>query len=137
LYVFKLHTEYQCRSENVNVIKQIIQDLKRKDFWITTASEISKWFERKDKVEVKIEPRGESRVVLTVSNQGDKTINNLVIKVDLNQPATRITLNTEIIGTKLAKYEFDKTNKTVYLYINDLEKGESRTYYLDYTKPNA
>ena len=137
LYVFKLHTEYQCRPENVNVVRQIIKDLKQKYFWITTASEISKWFSKKDKIEVRVEPRGENRVVVTVSNPGDNTINSLVVKVDLNQPATRIKLSTEIIGTKLAKYEFDKVNKTVYLYINDLEKGESRTYYVDYTKPNA
>ena len=137
LYVFKMHTEYQCKPENVGVVKKLIKELKRRNFWITTASEISRWFERKDKVEVRVEPRGESRTVVTVSNPGDKTINSLVVKVDLNQPANRVSLSTEIIGTKMAKYEYDRTNRIVYLYINDLENGESRTYYLDYTKPNA
>ena len=137
LYVFKLHTEYQCRPENVGVVKKLIKELKRKNFWITTASEISRWFERKDKVEIRVEPRGENRTVVTVSNPGDKTVNSLVVKVNLNQPARRVSLSTEIIGTKIAKYEYDRTNHIVYLYINDLENGESRTYYLDYTKPNA
>jgi len=137
LYVFKLHTEYQCQPNNIGVVRKIIKELKKRNFWITTASKVSKWFARKDKVEIRVSSRGESRIVVTVSNSGDKTINSLVVQVDLNQPATRISLSTEIIGTKIAKYDFDKTNKKVYLYINDLEKGESRTYYLDYTKPNA
>ncbi len=137
LYVFKLHTEYQCKPENVGVVRKIIKDLMKKGFWITTASEINRWFERKDKVEIRVVPRGENRTVVTVSNPGDKTINSLVVKVDLNQPATRVKLSYEIIGTKVAKYEYDRTNNMVYIYINDLEQGESRTYYLDYTRPNA
>ena len=137
LYVFKLHTEYQCQPANIGVVRKIIRELKRRNFWMTTASEVSRWFARKNKVEVRVSARGESRVVVTVSNSGDKTISSLVVKVDLNQPATRVSLSTEIIGTKIAKYEFDKANNKIYLYINNLEKGESRTYYLDYTKPNA
>ena len=137
LYVFKLHTEYQCQPANIGVVRKIIKELKRRNFWMTTASEVSSWFARKNKVEVRVSARGESRVVVTVSNSGDKTISSLVVKVDLNQPATRVSLSTEIIGTKIAKYEFDKANNKIYLYINNLEKGESRTYYLDYTKPNA
>ncbi len=137
LYVFKMHTEYQSKPENIGVVKKLIKELKRKNFWITTASEVSKWFERKDKVEVRVEPRGENRTVVTVSNPGNKTINNLVVKVDLNQSARRVSLSTEIIGTKIAKYEYDRANNLVYLYINDLEKGESRTYYLDYIRPNS
>ncbi|MCH8170010.1 MAG: polysaccharide deacetylase family protein [Bacteroidetes bacterium] len=137
LYVFKMHTEYQCKPENIGVVRKVIKELKRKNFWITTASELSRWFERKDNVEVRVEPRGENRTVVTVSNPGDQTVNSLVVKVDLNQPARRVSLSSEIIGTKLAKYEYDKVNNIVYLYINDLEKGESRTYYLDYTLPNS
>jgi len=138
LYVFKMHTEYQAKPENIGVVRKIIKDLKRKKFWITTASEISRWFERKENVEVRVTARGESRTVVTVSNSGAQTINSLVVKVDLNQPgARRVLLSTEIIGTKLAKYKYDNAKNIVYLYINDLEKNESRTYYLDYTKPNS
>ena len=137
LYVFKMHTEYQCTPKNIGVVRKVIKELKRKKFWITTASELSRWFERKNNVEVKVEPRGESRTVITVSNPGNQTVNGLVVKVNLNQPARRVSLSSEIIGTKLAKFEYDKANNMVYLYINDLEKGESRTYYLDYTLPNS
>ena len=137
MYVFKMHTEYQCAPENVAVVKDVIQDLKKKNFWITTAEEINKWYEKKSDVEIRTEKRGPFRVALTVSNPGDYTANNLVVQVDLNAPAERITLSTEIIGTKKARFDYDKTNKIVYVYINDLEAGESRTYYLDYAQPNS
>ena len=36
LYVFKMHTEYQCKPENIGVVRKLIKELKRKNFWITT-----------------------------------------------------------------------------------------------------
>jgi hypothetical protein len=60
----------------------------------------------------------------------------MVIQLDMSEPAQQITLSTEIIGTKMAKYDYDRVSHIVYLYINDLGSGESRTYYLDYFKPN-
>ncbi|HQJ47487.1 MAG TPA: polysaccharide deacetylase family protein, partial [Ignavibacteriaceae bacterium] len=46
MYIFKVHTDYQCKSENIGVLRDIIKELKRKRFWITTASEIQKWYEK-------------------------------------------------------------------------------------------
>ncbi|MHB1687767.1 MAG: hypothetical protein ACYCVH_10370 [Ignavibacteriaceae bacterium] len=137
LYVLKMHPEYQLKPENIGVVKKVIDDLKKKKFWIATGAEIEHWWARRNYVEVKATKRGESRVALTVSNPGKETINGLVIQLDLNEAASSLSLSTEIIGTKTARYEYDKKSHIVYVYINDLESGESRTYYLDYKKPNA
>ncbi len=137
MYVFKMHTEYQCAPENIGVVKNVIDDLKKKNFWITTGEEIQKWYAEKNSVEIRTDKRGPNRVTLTVSNPGKSTASNLVVEVELNAPAQRISLSSEIIGTKKARFDYDKKGRIVYVYINDLEPNESRTYYIDYNQTNS
>lgn len=134
LFTSKFHTEYQCKPENVNVIKEIIQDLKKKNYWITTAEEIQQWFQKKDYVEIRTERRSNSRVTLKVSNPGESSISNLVVNIDLNEEASNISLDSEIIGTQLAKYKYIKGSTILYIYIDDLKPKESRTYFIDYER---
>ncbi len=137
MYIYKMHTDYQCTPDNINVAGEVIDELKKKNFWIATGDEIENWCARKNSVEIRTDKRGPSRVVLTISNPSKLTVNNLVIQVEINAAAKRITLDTEIIGTKRARFDYDKKNKLVYVYINDLRPNESRTYYLDYNRPDS
>ena len=137
LYLFKMHPEYQCRKDNVEVVKRIIDDLKKKNFWITTASRIENWWARRNYVEVRVSQRGDTRIALIVSNPGKHPINGLVIQVDMSRPVSNIKMSTEIIGTKLAKYDYNNQKRVLFVYINNLEPDESRTYYLDYDVPNT
>lgn len=134
MYILKLHTEYQCRSDYANVLKDVIKDLKKKKFWIATANEIQKWYEKRDYIEIKSDRRGKTRVALKVSNPGIEAINNLVIDLDLNDFAQNITIGSEIIGTKTASVKHSAGSQMVYLFIDDLKPGESRQYYIDYDK---
>lgn len=134
MYIFKVHTEYQCRKDYAPVIRDIIKDLKKKKFWITTAAEIQKWYEKRDYIEIKTDRRGKTRVTLKISNPGIDAINNLVIDLDLNDRAKNISLGSEIIGTKQASIKHNPGSQMVYLYIDNLKPGESRLYYLDYDK---
>jgi peptidoglycan/xylan/chitin deacetylase (PgdA/CDA1 family) len=137
MYIMKIHPEYQCKSEYINVIRQIIQDMKQKNFWITTASEIQNWYSKRNNVEIRADKKGESRVAVTISNPGPDMVSQFVIQVDLNDNADAVSLSTEIISTESTKYQHLKGSKVVNLFINNLKSGESRTYYLDYDKSNA
>ncbi len=137
MYIFKLHTEYQCRPENASVVGDVIKDLRKKKFWITTGSEIQKWYSKKDYVEIRVERRGETRIVLTISNPGDQKIDNLVVDVLLNDAAENISISTEIIGTEIPVIRNDKISKNLQLLINNLKGKESRIYYIDYDKVNV
>lgn len=137
MYLMKLHSNYQLQRDNVNVVKDLIKDLKSKKFWITTAEEIHNWWLRRNYAEVRIEKRGDTRIALTVSNPGEKTINDLVLEVFLNDNAENIKTSSEIIGTKKAKYSFDPERKMLYMYVDQLSSGESRIYYIDYDRTNS
>jgi peptidoglycan/xylan/chitin deacetylase (PgdA/CDA1 family) len=137
MYILKLHNDYQLRAENTRVVKDIIKDLKNKNFWITTAAEISEWSAKRSLVDIRVEKRGESRVVVRISNSGKSEVQRSTVQVDLNESATDIVINSEIIGTDPATFDYNKEKKTVILHISDLKAGESRIYYIDYSKRNV
>lgn len=134
LFVFKIHPQYQCASDHIAVITDVIKDLKRKNYWIATLSEVQEWYDKREYIELRTQKRGGTRVAITITNYGFSKINDLVLDVDINEKATNITLNTEIIGTKMAKYNHEDGSQFINLYIDELKKGESRTYYIDYDK---
>ncbi|MBT8377613.1 MAG: hypothetical protein KJN64_00125 [Ignavibacteria bacterium] len=137
LFVFKVHPQYQCTDENVTVVKDVINELKEKHFWIATLSEVQEWYDKREYVELSTQKRGSSRVVITITNYGISNINDLALDVDINENVTNIALNVEIIGTKMAKYNHQDESQFITLYIDELEKGESRTYYIDYDKVHS
>jgi len=137
LYILKMHTEYQCKKEYVNVIRDLIKKLKKKNYWIATADQIHDWWMRKNALQLKVEPRGLTRVVVTVSNPGDKKLRELGVDVNLNEDAKNISISSEIIGTKIPTYKYNPVNRVISLSVRDLEPKESRIYYIDYDKPNS
>ena len=132
MYLFKIHTDYQCKADYSNVVSEVVKELKKKKFWITTANEIQKWYEKRDYIEIRSDRRGKTRVALKVSNPGVEAINNLVIDIDLNDFAKNVTIGSEIIGTKTASVKHIAGSQMVYLFVDDLKPGESRQYYIDY-----
>lgn len=134
LYVLKLHTDYQLKSEFIRVVSDLIAELKSKNFWIASASDIQTWYEKKDYVEIKTEKRGNNRVAIKVSNPGNELINNLVIDIDLNEKVKNLILDSEIIGTRPASIKHNEGSQMLYLYIDKLDAGESRIYFIDYDK---
>ncbi len=136
LYLFKMHLNYQCTQQNIEVVRDVIRDIKSKDYWIATASEIAEWSDKKEFIELRTQKRGSSRVAVTITNYGNFKINYLVVDVDLNQKAEKVSLDTEIIGTKKAQFKHKDGSQFVFMSIDELAAGESRTYYIDYDKYN-
>ncbi len=132
LYVLKSHTAYQLQPQNIGVINSVIDDLQKKSFWIATASEISKWFNTKNQVEVSVKRMGSRRVRLTVSNSSEKLSEKIDIDADLSEVAQNIKLSAEIIGTKLPMFKKLNGGSLIRLTIENLKPHESRIYYIDY-----
>lgn len=134
MYILKVHTDYQCKDNYANVIKDVIRDLKKKSFWITTASEIQKWYQKRDNIEIIADRRGSTRVSLKVSNPGPEDVNNIMLDLDLNDKAYNVSIGSEIIGTKLAGVKHNPGSQMIYLYVDNIKAGETRLYYIDYDR---
>ena len=132
LYMLKSHSAYQLQPQNIAVINNIVDDLRKKNYWIATASEISSWFNTKAQIEVGIKRMGSRRVRLTVSNSGENLAEKIEIDADLSEKVNNIVLSAEIIGTKLPKFNKLNGGSLIRLTIDELKPHESRIYYIDY-----
>ena len=56
----------------------------------------------------------------------------ITVQVNLNKPVKNIEISSEIIGTTLPRYEFDEDTNILYLYLDELEANESRSYLVDF-----
>jgi peptidoglycan/xylan/chitin deacetylase (PgdA/CDA1 family) len=133
LFMFQPHTDYQLKPEYVHVAREVISDLKDKNFWITTPEEIANWYSKKNYIELKVDQRGPKRLSLRITNPGVELMEEVIINVQMNLPVEDLSISTEIIGVKPAGYKYDPEKNIIYLFVKDLEQGESRTYYLDYS----
>lgn len=137
LYVFKLHTEFQCQPQNLAVLTDLIKYIKLKNMWVASGNQIYNWWIKKNKVEMRVEPRGESRVTVSISNPGNELLKEIMLEIDLQLNVTNIAISSEIIGTIQPEYYFNPANRMLYLKIKEFKPGETRIYYIDYDKPKV
>jgi hypothetical protein len=137
LLIFNFHPEYQLQAKNVGVIEQIYNDLKKKNFWINYGSGIINWYQKRDQIQVKAEPRGRFRIALKISNPGTTAIENYTLNVDLNRKVKNVVMGSEIIGTKPVKVRHTAGDNMLYITVDKLNAGESRVYYVDFEDVRA
>jgi len=137
LLIFNFHPEYQLQDKNVGVTEQIYNDLKNKNFWINYGSGIINWYQKRDLIEIKAEPRGRYRIALKISNPGKTPIENFTFDVDLNKKVKNVVLGSEMIGTKMVKVKHTTGDNMLYITVDKLNPGESRVYYVDFEEIRA
>jgi len=132
LYVFKVHTDAQLKPEYVGEISNVMNYLKKKNVWVTSIKELKNWWFRREGIEIRYETRSKRRIVVEVSNPKSSKIDEFVVELHLNKPVKNIEISSEIINTKIPEFEFDSSNYIMYLYITDLDAGDSRTFNIDF-----
>ncbi len=132
LYVFKVHTDYQLRPNNIAVVDELMNYIRQKNFWIVSLPELRNWWLRKRGLEIQYSTRSERRIAVEVTNPSDETVYNFTVEINVNKKIKNIEISSDIINTKIPKYKFDEKSNKIYLYIKKMEPGESRSYYLDF-----
>ena len=141
LYVLKVHSNYQMKAEYVSVIKDIYEYVRNKNVWVTTIPELLSWWKKKSGLEVRYETRSKRRITVEVSNPKKFDMKDFIVQVNLNKPVKNIQISSDIISPffeiKLPEHEFDTNTNILYLYIDELEAGETRTYLVDFENVSA
>ncbi len=137
MFMFQPHTDYQLKPEYAPVAREVIKDLKDKNFWITTPDEIARWYSRKTSIELKADQRSSGRISLQITNPGEETMEQIVINIQMSGPVEDVSVTTEIIGIQPAGFRYDREKNVIYLFVKDLKEGESRTYYVDFSPLNS
>ncbi len=132
LYILKIHPEYQCRPENISVVRELVKYIRSQNIWLTTPEEVRDWWVSKNALEVHQEIRSNRRIVLEISNAGGTDIRDCVIQVEFNKMVERIVLSSDIIGTRIPDHVFDAAQETLNINLSELKARESLSLFIDF-----
>lgn len=132
LFVFKVHTNYQLQPQYVSVINDVIRYAKGKDFWITSLDELKSWWRKKQSLEVRYESRSKRRVAVELTNPSEYDIENAVVEVSLNKKVKNVKISSDMLNTKIPRYEVRKDNQAVIFYIDRMKSHETRSLLIDF-----
>ncbi len=132
LYVLKVHTDGQLRTENIAVLKKVLNYLHEKEMWVTSIDELKKWWFEKNALEVKQEVRSKRRIAVEISNPSDEDVKEFMTKIFINKPVYNVRISSDIINTEIPEYNFDERTQILYLYIDELKPHETRSLLIDY-----
>lgn len=136
LYVLKVHTDYQLRPEYASVIPELFKYMKSKNMWITDINELKQWWLKRGGIEIKFDSRSKRRIAVEVSNPVSNKEDSYVVEVYVNKNIKDIRISSDIINTKLPKSNFDPSAQTLYLHVDKLKSGESRSFLIDFQNYN-
>lgn len=132
LYILRIHPEYQCRSEYISVVSELVKYIRSKNIWLTTPEAVRDWWVSKNALEVHHEIRSNRRIVLEISNAGGADIRDCVIQVEFNKMVERVVLSSDIIGTQIPHYVFDAAQETLNINLSKLKARESFSLFIDF-----
>lgn len=132
LLVLKVHTDAQLRPEYSGVVKELVQYMRSKNMWITDLHQLKNWWKKKEGVEVRQENRSARRIAVQVNNPTDKTSDKFIVHVNLNKRIKNVMVSSDIINTKIPKYELLNNSQTLYLYIDEMDPHETRSLIIDF-----
>ncbi len=136
LYVLKMHNNYQLKPQYRSIFNETVKYMKSNNVWVTSISELLKWWESKSGVELKHETRGKRRISVEVTNYKESRDDEFTVEVNFNKDVKNIKISTDLIHTPIPEFNFNKETQILYLYVKDLEENESRTYLIDFENVN-
>ncbi len=132
LYVFKVHSEYQLQPQYASVIRDVLRYAKSKNMWITSLNQLKDWWNRRQGVEVRYDTRSKRRVAIEFTNPSDNVTQELVVQVNLNKKVRNVNVSSDIINTKIPRYELKNEGQTIYFYIDKMNPHETRSLLVDF-----
>jgi len=132
LLVLKVHTDAQLRPEYSGVVKNMVDYMKSKKMWMTDLNQLKNWWKKKEGVEVRQENRSARRIAVQVNNPTDKMSDKFVVHVNLNKQIKNVALSSDIINTRIPKFQLLNNEQTLYLFIDEMEPHETRSLVIDF-----
>ena len=132
LYVFKVHSAYQLQSQYASVVRDVLRYAKNKNFWITSLDGLQSWWNKRQGVEVRYETRSPRRIAIELNNPGNKITENIVVQINLNKKVKNVSISSDILNTKIPRYELKSDTQTLYFYLDRMEAHETRSLLVDF-----
>jgi hypothetical protein len=132
IYVLKIHSNLQCRPEYAPVLTNLVRYLRSKNFWVSTAGNLTRWWLTKSALEISVRARSGRRIGLVVSNPSGTAIQDAVVQVYVNKPVFHVIITSDIMGTRIPPYRLNERTQVVEITLPSLDGGESLSLDIDY-----
>ena len=132
LYNLNLYSSIWSNRSYNKLFDGLFSYIQNKGIWITTGEEIKKWWIARNSIEVGIKVISDRRISFLITNPSKQMINNLIIQIDINKDVEHLAISSEIIGTEIPNYVFDKDKSKIFLKLHDLEPGQTNSYFIDF-----
>ena len=126
LYVLNYHSQLQCLKDNVEALRICIDEFKKHNSWITTANEVNDWWRVKNNLSASIKNEYDDSLKIELRNKDSiKAVNVAVglyyVNLNLNSNFSVSSANKDL------KYDFDKENNQLKIYVDELNPFQSKT----------
>ncbi|MCF8242040.1 MAG: hypothetical protein K9J16_11690 [Melioribacteraceae bacterium] len=132
LYLFRVHTDSQLRSQYAPVVGEMMKYIVEKNFWLPTIDQLYQWWLRRGGIEIQYTTRSKRRLALEITNPGNQNTEDFVVQVYVNKKIKDIKISSDIINTEIPDFTFDESSNTILLDVENLESGESRSLLIDF-----
>ncbi len=131
IYNLAFHSDALGRPENREMLREVVQYLKQRNFWIEAGDEIAHWWRLRQGLSVDIEHRGPHRIVMRVSNNNGATAEQTGVTIALGRQVNDVRIHPELIGTITPKPILQADNTELVLLIEQLKPQQNRIFHID------
>ena len=131
LYQLVYSTDGLARPEYRHLLSEIVQALKVNKYWIATSSEITQWWRDQNGVKATLEQSGDSRLVLHLSNQNGRVVNQVGVNIDIGKQVDGVRIRPELIGSPIPKHELSFDNTQLFIKVSSLKPQQTRLFHID------
>ena len=104
---------------------------RREGAWVARPDRVANWLAAREKVFVRSEVVGPNRVLVAVTNEGRADLAGLALRVHLNRPVRRISVERTTLQQRTPEAKPDTAESRVDLKLPRLEAGANSAYYVD------
>ena len=120
------------RGDTETRLAAVIGELERRGAWIATRSEISNWTRQRAVVKASVRRAGPNRIIVEVTNFGRSEASRVVLRLFLNQPALRASVEATKLFQGVATVQLRPNAEVLDLILPPLDSRASAAFSLDY-----
>lgn len=132
-------------SDNLPILRSLVTEAKRRNFWITQADSVVAWWRLKRAVNVSVDQRSPSRLYVNVSNDNGVNAEEITISIALGYPVTEVDIQSELFNVLRPQakdignppYRLVDNGNVLELTIKRLKPQQYRIYHIDLLRSDA
>jgi len=107
-------------------------ELKRRRAWIASSDDVSRWNRSRSSVASSVERVGPLRLLVRVTNRGEKTLRDVGLRIQMNRPVSALSISATELGQKVPALLHRAGAESADFVVGELRPGGSHGYTIDF-----